>query len=231
MTSPAILDLVTVVGSAYFQPIADLVENLSRRPAPDLNPSGTSHRENGYAASICVLLVAVLESYTARLRFVRNDVPNAAANSTPDLLEKYFPDLPDKKELVEVFLLRNLLLHNHIWHIDVSDVDAQGAPTLATPMELGFHTNKHYEDVVDMSRRKTKTLDLNASPTSVDRSDAQKVFRIVWSTLSFMGGKNASHTPLSGRTVRYEGKFRQIEELIEELKRYRPSQGLQISSK
>ncbi|MBX9893864.1 MAG: hypothetical protein K2Y09_01595 [Nitrosomonas sp.] len=219
MSSPAIPDLVTVVGSAYFQPIADLVESLTRRDAPNLYASGTSQRENGYAASISVLLVAVLESYTARLRFVRNSEFAAAAMNTPDLLEKYFPDLPNKSELVEVFLLRNLLLHNHIWHLDVSDVEAQGAPTLATPKELGFHTNKHYEDVVDVSRRKTKTLELNAMPTSVDRGDAQKVFRVVWNTLSFMGAKNYSHTPLAGRTVRYEGKFRQFEELIEELDR------------
>uniref|UniRef100_Q479X1 Uncharacterized protein n=1 Tax=Dechloromonas aromatica (strain RCB) TaxID=159087 RepID=Q479X1_DECAR len=209
--------MVTVVGAAYFQPIADLIENLTRCAAPDIHPSGTSHRENGYAASISVLLVAVLESYTARLRFVRNAEFEAAANSTPDLLEKYFPDLPNKRELVEIFLLRNLLLHNHIWHLDVSDIEAQGTPALATPKELGFHTNKHYEEVVDVPRRRTKSLQLNASPTSVDRSDAQKVFRVVWSTLFFMQTKNFSHTPLSGRTVRYEGKFRQFEELIEVL--------------
>lgn len=222
MSPTAIPDLVTVVGSAYFQPIADLIENLTRRPAPEIYASGTSHRENGYAASISVLLVAVLESYTSRLRFVRNAEFDAASKSTPDLLEKYFPDIPNKKELVEVFLLRNLLLHNHIWHLDVSDVETQGAPTLATPKELGFQTNKHYEDVVDIVRRKTKTLELNVSPTSVDRSDAQKVFTIVWNTLSFMGAKDFSHTPLAGRTVRYQGKFRQFEELIEELDRARP---------
>ena len=73
-----------------------------------------------------------------------------------------------------------------------------------------------------MPRRKTKMLELNASPTSVDRGDAQKVFRIVWNTLSFMGAKNFSHTPLGGRTVRYQGRFRQFEELIEELDRATP---------
>jgi hypothetical protein len=219
MSPPAIPDLVTVVGSAYFQPIADLIENLTRRAAPEIHASGTSHRENGYAASISVLLVAVLESYTSRLRFVRNAEFDAASKSTPHLLEQYFPDLPNKGELVEVFLLRNLLLHNHIWHLDVSDVETQGAPTLATPKELGFQTNKHYEEVVDIGRWKTKTLELNASPTSVDRSDAQKVFTIMWNTLSFMSAKDFTHTPLGGRTVRYQGRVRQFEELIEELGR------------
>jgi hypothetical protein len=92
-----------------------------------------------------------------------------------------------------------------------------------TPKELGFQTNKHYDDIVDVDRRKTKTLSLNASPTAVDRIDAQKVFRVVWCTLSFMHSKSFSHTPLAGRLVRYEGKFRQFEELIEELGNATPS--------
>ena len=66
------------------------------------------------------------------------------------------------------------------------------------------------------------TLKLNASPTAVDRGDAQKVFGVVWSTLSFMGAKNSSHTPLANRMVSYGGEFRQFEELIEELERGTP---------
>ena len=154
-SSPAIPDVITVVGSAYFQPIADMIESLLRRPAPATYPAGTSHRENGYSASIIVLLVALLESYTARLRFTRNGDLEAAGKATPELLAAYFPDLPTREELVEVFLLRNLVVHNHIWHLDVSDFEVAGACTLATPKELGFQTNKHYDAVVDVTGRKT----------------------------------------------------------------------------
>lgn len=222
MSSPAISDLITVVGSAYFQPIADLIENMVRKPAPDPYPAGTSHRENGYAASITVLLVATLESYMARLRFVRSADLIAEGKSTPDLLAEYFPDLPNKQELVEVFLLRNLLLHNHLWHLDVSDVEVQDAPTLSTPKELGFQTNKQYDSIVDTAKRKTRTLGLNASPTAVDRTDVVKVFEVIWHTLSFMNAKNFSHTPLAGRLVRYAQKSCQFEELIERLSVERP---------
>ena len=94
MSSPAIPDIVTVVGSAYFQPISDLVQNLLRKPPGGPFPAGMGVRENGYSASLVVLLVAVLESYTARLRFVRNSELTAGGRSTPDLLAAYFPDLP-----------------------------------------------------------------------------------------------------------------------------------------
>lgn len=71
--SPAIPDVITVVGSAYFQPIADLVDKLLKRPLPPAFPAGSGDHENGYSASLVVLLVAVLESYASRLRFVRSE--------------------------------------------------------------------------------------------------------------------------------------------------------------
>jgi hypothetical protein len=190
---------------------------MVQKPVPDPQPAGTSDRENGYAASITVLLVAALESYTARLRFVRSTDLITAGKSTPDLLAEYFSDLPTKQELVEVFLLRNLLVHNHLWHLDVSDIETQGAQTLATPKDLGFQTNQHYELVVDVENRKTRMLGLNASPTAVDRSDVKKVFDVVWRTLSFMNAKNFSHTPLAGRQVRYAHRLCQFEDLVERL--------------
>ncbi len=216
MPTPAIPDVITVVGSAYFQPISDLVENLLKRPQPDHYPVGTSHRENGYSASLIVLLVAVLESYTARLKFLRNaEVPGG--KGTPELLGELFPDLPTADELVEVFLLRNLVVHNHVWHLDVSDIEGKGAPTIATPQQLGFQVNKHYSSVVNVPSRRTLKLGLNANPTAVDRTDVQKVFSVIWGTLAFMNSKDYSHTPLAGRTVRFRNANRQFEELLTEL--------------
>lgn len=216
MPPPAIPDVITVVGSAYFQPISDLVENLLKRPKPDQYPAGTSHRENGYSASLIVLLVAVLESYTARLKFLRN-AETPASKGTPELLAELFPDIPTSEELVEVFLLRNLVVHNHVWHLDVSDGEDKGAPTLTTPQQLGFQVNKHYSSVVDLPTRRTLKLGLNASPTAVDRGDVQKVFSVIWSTLAFMNAKDYSQTPLAGRTIRFRNANRQFEDLLSEL--------------
>ena len=110
MSSPAAGDVVTVVASAYFQPIADLIQNLLRKEPGGPFPGGSGVRENGYLASIVVLLVAMLESYTSRLRFVRNGEVTAGGRSTPDLLMDYFPDPPTKDELLEIFLLRNVVV-------------------------------------------------------------------------------------------------------------------------
>lgn len=216
MTSSAIPDVITVVGSAYFQPIADVIDKLLKRPQLPAFPAGSGDHENGYSVSLVVLLVAVLESYTSRLRFVRSADVAPGGRSTPDILPEYFPGLPNKKELVEVFLARNAVAHNHLWHLDVSDFEGEGSPTLANPKELGFQTNKHYEQVVDLGARRTRKLGLNISPTAVDRTDVQKVFKVVWRTLTFMNEQDFSHTPLAGRTVGYRGKYRQFEDLLAE---------------
>lgn len=178
MTRPAIPDVISVVGFSYLQPITDLLENLLKRPLLGEGPAGVSMHENGYSSSIVMLLVALLESFTTRVRFVRSSECIPGNKSTPELLSEYFPSLQTKDELIEIFLIRNVLAHNHIWHLDVSDFDNIGAPIIATPQELGFHTNKHYGQVVNVQTRKTRLLELNMSPTSVDRSDVRKVFDV-----------------------------------------------------
>lgn len=217
MSIPAVPDVITVVGSAYFQPIADLVDKLLKRPLPAPFPAGSGEYENGYSVSLVVLLAAALESYTSRLRFVRRKDVIAEGRSTPDLLADYFPNLPTKDDLVEIFLARNAVAHNHLWHLDVSDFEGVGSPTLANPRELGFKTNQHYEQVVDLGVRRTRKLGLNISPTAVDRTDVRKVFEVVWRTLIFMNVQNFGHTPLGGTTVGYKGKYCQFADLLKEL--------------
>lgn len=51
----------------------------------------------------------------------------------------------------------------------------------------------------------------------VGRHDVLAVFSMIWTTLEFMNRKNSGHTPLAGRMVGFFGKFRQFDELIEEL--------------
>jgi len=102
--------------------------------------------------------------------------------------------------------------------MDVSDFDTLGAPTLATPKELGFNTNKHYEQVVNTETRTTHLLELNINPTSVDRTDVHKVFNLIWGTLKFMNSQNYSHTPLAGSNVKFRGARRNFEDLINEIK-------------
>ncbi|MBC7618767.1 MAG: hypothetical protein H7293_07220 [Candidatus Saccharibacteria bacterium] len=216
MSSLLVPDIITIVGTSYFQPIADLIERMLKRPVGADNAMLSGHFENGYAAATAVLLVATLESFVSRVRFLRN-AEVVIGKDVPDQLQIFFPDLPNHGELAEVFLLRNIVVHNHVWHLDVSDMEERGVATIANPKDLKFQTKRTYDDIVDIGTRKTVLLGLSASPTSVDRYDVGAVFRVIWATLKFMNEKNFSHTPLAGQTVCFDGKLQQFEELLERL--------------
>lgn len=217
MSNKAIPDIVTIIGCSYFQPITDLVAKMiaAKRPAPDSSSAG--FRENGYAVSISILLVALLESFVARLRFCRNDELPGSTN-IPDLLLHMFPDLPNHREIMDIFLVRNIILHNHIWNIDVRN-SPDSAPTLKTPHDLKTKTNKNYADLVDQVERKTKCMKLNASPTSIDREDVFKIFNSVWETLKFMNKKDFSVCPLSNDQVAFNRQRVRFPELINEIEK------------
>lgn len=209
---PAIPDIITVVGSSYLQPIADLVDKValaaSRRP-PE---SKVSHSENGYAAACVVLLVALLESFTARVRFKRSSEITGTP-SVPDILVALFPNLPTRNVLHEIFLIRNVVVHNHLWHLDVSDEAVPEPQTIAIPKELGFSVNKNYDTLVDVATRQTINLRLNAVPTWVGISDVSSIFETVWRTLEHMNKVNYDHTPLADRSIRFRGSRADFEAL------------------
>jgi len=216
MTSQAIPDIITIIGPFYQQPIADLVDKLLQIKSQEPHPAGTGHLENGYAASLILLLVAMLESYVSRLKYTRRSTVNHSL-PIPDLLASLFPELPTVEDLREIFLLRNIVVHNHVWHLDVSEIEVKGAPTISTPKELGFNVNKNYNDIVDLQARRTHRLGLHVSPTAVDKADVKSVFSVVWLTLKAMNKISYSDTPLAGRQVAFRRRRLQFEELLIEL--------------
>jgi hypothetical protein len=55
-------DLITIIGSAYLQPIADLIDRLIQRKHARPTHIQSTHHECGYCASGVILLVAMFES-------------------------------------------------------------------------------------------------------------------------------------------------------------------------
>ena len=200
---PAIPDVITIIGSSYYQPIADLVDKLIAAASRRQAGSESSHAENGYAAACVVLLVALLESFTARVRFKRGTEIKGTP-PVPDLIATLFPSCPTNGLLHEVFLLRNIVAHNHVWHLDVSQ-GTENPKTLAEPRALGFSVNKNYESLVDVAALRTVTLNLSATPDRVGVSEVRAVFETVWLTLEHMNSVSFDHTPLAGRQVSFRG--------------------------
>jgi hypothetical protein len=211
--------LVTIVGSSYFQPITDLTARLLGRPKPtsnEVNEVQTSSHENGYCASLVLLLVAMLESYVMRVRYINRDRFPIKRISVVDYLLQLYPDYQRRDELIEVFVVRDVIAHNHLWEIDFSWSEESAMTLLRADKESTAGDTK-YKKVVD-EQRKTKTLGLNILPTKVDRTDVFKVFDIVWETLMFLEKKKRNQCYVSHIHVRFNGQTRLFGELRDELR-------------
>ncbi len=218
MAYQAIPEIVTVIGTSYCKPIADLIGRLLSRARVPGDVASAGYHENGYSVSITILLVALLESYVARLRYLRHSGPSAAGKSVPDLLLTWFPALPNHDALREVFLLRNVILHNHIWELDVRLRDEGEVAALRSPLDLNFQVNQHYDAVVDKGTRRTKLLGLSINPVGVDRSDVYKVFDVVLSTLEFVQSIEPNLAFRPDTSVGYLGKRTKFADLLATLR-------------
>jgi hypothetical protein len=208
--------LVTIVGSSYFQPITDLLARLMGQSKPASNEVQTNSHENGYCTSLVLLLVAMLESYVMRVRYFNRDRFPIEKISVVQYLRRLYSDYQRWNELIEIFVLRDVIAHNHLWEIDFVWSE-ESVMTLLQAEKESTAGDKKYEKVVNEQKR-TNALDLNIFPTKVDRTDVSKVFDIVWETLIFLESKNRNQCYVSHLYVRFNGQTRLFGELRDELR-------------
>jgi hypothetical protein len=205
LTQPLDDRLVSIVGSSYFQPIASLLDGLLSRLKPMANDVQTSRAENGLACAISLLAVVCFESYAMRARYINRGVPAAEKRAALDFLRALYPQFPNIDEVTEVFVLRDIIAHNHLWEIGFS-WDAQADMVLKSASKDPISGDPKYSLHVDLSTHKTKLLQLNAVPIKVDRSDASKLLKVVWNALLFLEHQDRNQCYVSHLSVVFAGK-------------------------
>lgn len=194
--------LVTVVGSAYFQPIADLVERLVQLQPHRLNRIQSGHSEHGYSAAIVLLLVAMFESYMSRVRFVQPGRVTTKVKSALDVVGAVFPRLRHKSALEEVYVLRDLLMHSHLWEIEYEYGGSVPRVFKQAKLHPGYG-DKKFQARVNMKTYRTKALGLSVFPSRVNRRDVLKVFDTIWKTLQRFEKQNLNQVSVSNIRVRF----------------------------
>lgn len=195
--------LISILGSSYCQPIADLIEQWMSRPQPKSNTVKSSLLECGYAASVVLLLVAMFESYVVRVRHIRRAPPKL--RTALEVLFHLYPRLRHRKALKDVYVLRDTIFHNHLWEIEYS-CGSSGIVLRGAVRNPAFGDKKYFVRVNPKTRR-TKALGLSVVPIRVDRRDARRVFQTVWKTLLFLEYKNRNQCYVSQLDVRFCGKI------------------------
>ncbi len=198
--------IITVIASAYLQPISDLLNNLLKRSAGKINEVQTSQLENGYSVALCILLVACFESYLMRDFYFRKVSEKI---SVFDFIKKYFVKFPLLQEITECYIIRNLLLHNHIWEIEHSYYELKKINSSIMP----FSGNSDFNKNVDKINLVTNKLKLNVNPIRINRNDVKTVFKVIWDSLNYFSKNKDSQIYFTNTTVFYNGQVSNFKEV------------------
>jgi len=206
-------EIVTIIGSSYFEAISALLEKLERHESRASSGFQAGYYENGFAASICILSVVALESYVMRARYINNaegrDLDRMAVS---DYLKRIYQDFPYGDEIKEVFVVRDLLAHNHLWEVELELHEAEGMKE--KNIKRRSSGDKKYVFCVENDTAKTKVLGLNANPIKVDAEDARTTLKVMWRTLLFLEEKNRNQCYVSHLHVTHKGRQVQMGRLV-----------------
>ncbi|MBU1420847.1 MAG: hypothetical protein KKI15_20410 [Proteobacteria bacterium] len=205
-------DLVTIIGNSYFEPICTLLERLDRFKEHEKSDVQSGFYVNGFSVSICLLAVACLESYVMRVRFVRK-ASQKDIDKTPVVryLPELYQDFPYTDDLNEIYILRDIIIHNHLWELGFVYNGNGMELTNANQKSSG---DKKYLAHVDVNKRKTIKLDLTVNPIKVGKTEVLKVLQTMWKILIFLEKKDTNQCCVSAEHYRYKGEMKQFGEVV-----------------
>ena len=186
------MDIISVIGYGYLQPIADLIEKLQefKRDA-----GGTS----GYAASLIVLSYLLTESLTNRIQHIEG---RSSFVGPHEFARLRFPNTQYPDTLDEIFVVRSAIVHNHVWDQTVT-WDSQFRLIMLSEALEDHQKRRLFDKVVDGISNKTKLLGLNLVPTSIGRSDSYVVLNKLVDFLLLLEDRSRSWVYISHQQVRY----------------------------
>jgi hypothetical protein len=193
-------DYQSVIGSGYAAPIATLLEHLSPLGANDVQ---TSVHESGYSASVIVLTVLMLESFLTLSKFLAN----VSEHNVRTYFRKTFRSSRYQDEFAELFVVRDVIAHNHVWAGSIDDV---AMTWMTAKLGTDFGDNA-FDAVVDLSSRTTRKLGLHVVPTRLGYEDVRTVMKttaLILQELSSMQPQVSGHAFGTGGFgyARYKGQ-------------------------
>ncbi len=179
--------LVTVVGTNY----ADtLVPELIEQSLDVYNKKDFSQRnfqvsvtENTNATAGIVLTVLGIEAYRNRIYYLeRKQVSSSVTNDLTTIFlvkDASFPKILFSDLLNEVFLVRDVIVHNHIYEVTV--INDQDWKMLNHRQKLlkGYGDNRRLRSGLVIERtRKTRNLGLNVQPAKIGFEDIYIIYLV-----------------------------------------------------
>jgi len=209
---------VSIIASHLVQPLADLLGKLILLPEPS-DPEAPKHGDElGYSAAICLLTAVIVESFAMRARFLNSEDEASRERAVHRFIAKRYPDFEWIKEVAELFIIRDLIAHNHLWRIE--STSNRNVWTELLTKELDPLTEeakgKKYSKYVDINIARTRTLCLHVIPTQLERSDVAKVLRVAKNTLSVMAAKEGAILGVEANQALFRDRLMNLPDILQE---------------
>lgn len=206
---------ISCIGISFIEPILALYLKLKTFKFSGKSKTQVSSRENGYAVSIIVLSILLVESVLNRVRYLKKSKQNnliffSSKFNNPQLATK----------LYELYILRDLIVHNHIWRISYEFDNDFNEVRIYQKLLDGYgdkKPDKKYVNYVNKRQKRTKKLKLNINPIKVNTLDVIKVFKVLKELFEFLEMKNRAYFPLSNFHFKYNNKFLTFYEIMSEI--------------
>ena len=119
-------------------------------------------------------------------------------------------------KIEELFVVRDVIAHNHVWEAQFQWDDEGGLKLMSTQLRQGYGDTK-FRRVIDGSTRKTRRLDLNVFPTRICRVDAIAVLKVAVDFLLFLENEDRRYFYISPVSVEYHGHHISFVDLVSSL--------------
>lgn len=199
---------LSLIGQSLLEPIAALWERLEDRSKGLANEVQTSPPENGYSAAAVILIAVFMESALVRTGYIlaeRKPDNGRPLRSARAFFRSFCSDKALVTQVDEVFVIRDVIAHNHLWDCVVCDTDE--GMKFTKPPYLAHGGDSKYSQTIDQPTRMTKKLRLNLFPTRIGRTDAKLVLRVAFDMAHYIENKDRhccymSHVPVPFRDRR-----------------------------
>jgi hypothetical protein len=203
---------VSFIATNFLFPLTKLLEALDEFENEGPNEVQSAPLENGFSIGIIVLAVLLTESAIGRTQYTMGITQPRYA-----FIKKTFPDNDLPGRIEELFVLRDIIVHSHIWEAGVYWDENFEMKLIKAEKTRGRDDGK-YTNSVDKKTRLTRLLGLNVFPTRICRSDAIKVVKSVMDFLLTLEKKDPNYFRISNQWVKYNGSVVRFTDVVAKLR-------------
>ena len=206
---------ISCIGISFIEPILDLYTKLKSFKFSGHSKTQVSSIENGYSVSIVVLSILLIESVLNRVRYLEKDKRNNLK-----FFDAKFNNVQLSTKLYEIYVLRDLIVHNHIWRISYEFDQNYNEVMIYQKLLEGYgdkRPDRKYIDYVDKRKKCTKNLKLNINPIKVNATDVTKVFTVMKELFDFLEQQSKAYFPLSHFHFKYDGRGLTFYDIVDKI--------------